>query len=38
MGSDAHSRGVSKNAREYFEKAVDYIGLEESDKFIIKKD
>ena len=38
MGSDAHSRGVSKNAREYFEKAIDYIGLEESDKFIIKKD
>ena len=36
MGSDAHSRGVSKNAREYFEKAVDCIGLEESDKFLIR--
>ena len=36
MGSDAHSRGVSKKAREYFEKAVDYIGLEESDKFLIE--
>lgn len=36
MGSDAHHPGELDGAREPFERAIDFLGLEESDKFLIK--
>ena len=36
MGSDAHDLGYFDIAKQVFERAIDYLGLEESDKFVLK--
>lgn len=36
MGSDAHDPGYFDIAKQVFERAIDYLGLEESDKFVLK--